>query len=59
MKSTDELKDKIEAAETIEEKKGIDSAAGMELSDDEIEGIAGGIRRRDRISEEVSRLPGW
>lgn len=42
MKLTGELKDKVEAAETQEEKKDIIAQAGMELTDDELENVAGG-----------------
>ena len=46
MKLTGILKDKVEAAETQEEKKDIIAQAGMELTDDELEGVAGGARPR-------------
>ena len=42
MKLTGILKDKVEAAETQEEKKDIIAQAGMELTDDELEMVAGG-----------------
>lgn len=42
MKLTDELKDKIDKAETMKEKKDIIARAGMELTDDELEEVAGG-----------------
>lgn len=44
MKLTGILKDKVEAAETQEEKKDIIAQAGMELTDDELEMVAGGRR---------------
>ena len=44
MKLTGELKDKVESAETKEEKKDIIAQAGMELTDEELEGVAGGAR---------------
>ena len=40
---TGELKDKVSNAETLEEKKKIIAEAGMELTDDELENVAGGI----------------
>lgn len=42
MKLTGKLKEKVEAAETKEEMKEIISRAGMELTDDELESVAGG-----------------
>ena len=42
MKLTGELKDKVDAVETAEEKKDIIAQAGMELTDEELEGVAGG-----------------
>ena len=43
MKITPELKEKFTAAKTAEEKKKLIAEAGMELTDEEIEKIAGGI----------------
>ncbi len=43
MKITPELKEKLTAAKTAEEKKELIAEAGMELTDEEIEKIAGGI----------------
>ena len=43
MKLTGELKDKVDAVETAEEKKDIIAQAGMELTDDELENVAGGV----------------
>ena len=43
MKLTGELKDKVDKAETMEAKKAIIAEAGMELTDDEVESVAGGI----------------
>lgn len=42
MKLTDEIKRKIDAVETIEEKKCILSDNGIELSDEDLEGVVGG-----------------
>ena len=42
MKLTGILKDKVSKAETMEAKKDIIAEAGMELSDDELEMVAGG-----------------
>ena len=43
MKMTSELKEKLKAAKTAEEKKKLLAEAGMELTDEEIEKVAGGI----------------
>ena len=43
MKITPELKEKLEAAKTAEEKKKLLAEAGVELTDEEIEKVAGGI----------------
>ena len=43
MKITPELKEKLTAAKTAEEKKKLIAETGMELTDEEIEKIAGGI----------------
>lgn len=43
MKLTGELKDKVEAAETMEEKKDIIEKAGMALNDDELDEVTGGF----------------
>jgi len=42
MKLTGILKDKVDAVESKEEKKAIIAEAGMELSDEELDGVAGG-----------------
>ncbi|MCQ2249178.1 MAG: hypothetical protein MJZ50_09230 [Treponema sp.] len=42
MKLVGLLKDKVEKAETMEEKKDLIKEAGVELNDDELEGVAGG-----------------
>ena len=44
MKLTGILKDKVDNAETMDEKKDIIAEAGMELTDDELEKVAGGVR---------------
>lgn len=41
MKITPELKEKLEAAKTAEEKKKLLTEAGVELTDEEIEKVAG------------------
>lgn len=43
MKLTGDLKTKVEAAENIESAKDIIEEAGMELTEDELEGVAGGF----------------
>lgn len=43
MKISLELKEKLEAAKTAEEKKMLLAEAGVELTDEEIEKVAGGI----------------
>ena len=47
MKLTGILKDKVDKANTKEEKKDIIAEAGMELSDEELEMVAGGQYRAD------------
>lgn len=53
MKITPELKAKLEAAKTMEEKINVFSEAGMELTDDEIEQIAGGIVVDDWVCTDI------
>ena len=48
MKLTGILKDKVSKAETKEEKKDIIAQAGMELTDEELENVAGGARPREK-----------
>ena len=43
MKLTRELKEQVEKAESVEEKRQLIEDAGMELSDEELELIAGGL----------------
>lgn len=43
MRLTGKLKEKVSNAETMEEKKSIIAEAGMELNDDELESVAGGV----------------
>ena len=43
MKLIGELKEKVEKAETKEEKKALIEEAGMELDDEELEQVAGGV----------------
>ncbi len=45
MKLLGELKEKVENAETKEEAKKIIEKAGMELTDKELDQVAGGSRR--------------
>ncbi len=45
MKLTGILKDKVDKAETMEAKKDIIAEAGMELTDDELDNVAGGYAR--------------
>ena len=42
MKLTGKLKDKVESVESKEEKKAIIAEAGMELTDEELDGVTGG-----------------
>ena len=46
MKLIGELKDKVEKAENQEEAKKIIEKAGMELTDEEMDQVAGGFSRR-------------
>jgi hypothetical protein len=43
MKLTGDLKNQVEKAESKEEKKKLIENAGMELTDDELDEVAGGI----------------
>ena len=43
MKLVGLLKDKVDKAETKEEKKDIIKEAGIELTDEELDGVAGGF----------------
>jgi len=43
MKFTDELQKKVDAAETLEEKKTVLTEAGIELTDEELDNISGGV----------------
>ena len=45
MKLIGELKEKVEAAESREEARRAIEDAGIELTDDELNGIAGGLHR--------------
>lgn len=59
MKLTGILKEKVAKAETREEKKNIIADAGMELTDEELDGVAGGIYTPEGmiwISENRKRL---
>ena len=42
MKLVDELKDKVEKTENLKEAKKVIEEAGMELTDDELNQVAGG-----------------
>ena len=50
MELTKELKEKVEKAESVEEGKKILKDAGVELTDTELDQIAGGM---------YERSPGW
>ncbi len=54
MKLVGELKSKVEKTENIEDAKKIIEEAGMQLSDEEMDQVAGGaiMRMRDRENEE-------
>ncbi len=45
MKLVGELKEKVEKAEELMEAKDLIAKAGMELTDDELDGVAGGKRQ--------------
>lgn len=53
MKLIGDLRDKVEAAETTEEKKDIIAQAGMELTDDELENVAGGVDSYQQKMREI------
>ena len=53
MELTGKLKEEVEKAETKEEKKRLIEDAGMELTDEELDQVAGGLPRkitRTRVS---------
>lgn len=50
MKLTGLLKSKVEEAQTKEEKKKIIAEAGMELTDEELDGVAGGCPQFQKIT---------
>lgn len=43
---SDELKEKLMAAETLEELAALAEENGFELADEELDGVAGGVKRR-------------
>lgn len=49
MELTGKLKEQVEKAETKEEKKSLIEDAGMELTDEELEQVAGGARHYNDI----------
>lgn len=49
MELTKELKEKVEKAETKEEAKKIIEEAGLELTDTELDQVAGGLPRQIKI----------
>lgn len=51
MKLTGELKEKVEKTETMEEAKKVIEEAGMELTDDELNQVAGGGAYGERRGE--------
>ena len=57
MKLTGILKDKVDKAETMEAKKDIIAEAGMELTDDELDMVAGGISNIEEIIVGASSIP--
>ena len=56
MELTKELKEKLENAESKEEAKKILEEAGMELTDEEMDQVAGGCQHNDegQISNQVA-----
>ncbi len=48
MKLTGNLKKQVEKAETKNEKKSLIENAGMLLNDDELEMVAGGIKKKNQ-----------
>lgn len=59
MKLIGELKDKVDRAETIEEKKNILAEAGVEFTDEEMEDVVGGVFYSDiatKVCPKCSRV---
>ena len=50
MELTGKLKEQVEKAETKEEKKSLIEDAGMELNDEELDQISGGVKGRWDVS---------
>lgn len=57
MKLTGLLKTKVDEASTNEEKKNIISAAGMELTDEELINVAGGVNTKTTASKATLLCP--
>ena len=55
MKLTGILKDKVDKAETMDEKKDIIAQAGMELTDEELDGVAGGGKTSNPICKNCQK----
>ncbi len=49
MKLTGKLKDKVDKAETKEEAKELIAQAGMELTDEELDSVAGGLAANHHV----------
>ena len=55
MKLVGELKKQVEETQTIEEAKEIIEKAGMELTDEELDKVAGGFTGQARTIQDYSR----
>ena len=58
MKLLGDLKDKVEKAENQEEAKKVIEEAGMELTDEELDQVAGGLPRKITRVQENKRCQG-
>ena len=56
MKLTGILKNKVDKAETMAKKKDLIAEAGMEITDEELEGVAGGFYNMDSLKQYLEYL---
>ena len=58
MELTKELKEKVEKAKSVEEAKKIIEEAGIKLTEEELDQVAGGLPRRiTKVSQKASASP--
>ena len=58
MELTKELKEKVEKVKSVEEAKKILEEAGVKLTEEELDQVAGGLPRRiTKVSQKTSAVP--